>query len=308
MSDFTSTYINPLTDFGFKLLFGQEENKSFLLSFLNSLMEGQKEITDVEFVDKERISDERAGRALIYDLHCRTADGGKIIVEMQNRYQSHFRDRAVYYLSADIHSQGRKGPDWDYKLTPVYGVYLMNFDWREDSSQHLREDVCLMNTRSHEIFSDRLAMTFLKIPMMVKNAEECRTTFDRWLYLLKNMDKMEAIPKVFMRDPVFRRLEEVARVAVLNQDERSDYERSLKIYRDNYAIALTERNEGYAEGEAKGFAEGEAKGRAEGEAKGEAKAIRIMHEMGIPVDVIAEKYGIAPAKVLSILERYNSKN
>lgn len=289
MSDLKSTYINPLTDFGFKFLFGQEGNKEFLLSFLNAVMNEEQEIVDAEFVDKEKINEEEDGRALIYDLHCKLADGRKIIVEMQNRYQTYFRDRAIFYLSADIYHQGVKGNKWNYRLTPVYGIFLMNFDWKEGEDEQLREDVCLMNMRTHEVFSDRLAMTFLKIPMMVKNADDCKNTLDRWLYLLKNMEKMEAIPTTFMKDPVFRRLGEVARVAALDKKERKEYEKSLKIYRDNYAIFETERREGFAEGEAKGRAEGEA------------NLIKIMHSNGMTISEITSFTGYSPEKIEQLI-------
>ena len=281
MPEITSTYINPLTDFGFKYLFGQEENKQFLLSFLNAVMQGHRILTDVDFVDKEMVSESKDGRALIYDLHCKTSDGSSIIVEMQDRYQTHFKDRALFYISTDIHRQGKKGCDWDYSLTPVYGIYLMNFDWKEKTKEHLREDVCLMNIRNHEVFSDKIWMTFLKIPMMVKDAANCKDTFDKWLYLFKNMEKMEAMPQAFTNDPVFRRLGEVARVAALDNKSRSDYEKSLKIYRDNYAIAMTERTEGRAEGRAEG--------------------VKIMSEMGIPHDVIAAKFKMPLSDVEAIL-------
>lgn len=250
MAKTDSVYINPLTDFGFKFLFGQEENKEFLLSFLNAVFQGQREIVDVQFVDKEKIGEHEDERALIYDVHCKTANGDKVIIEMQNRYQTHFRDRAIYYLSSDLYRQSKRGKDWDYSLIPVYGVFLMNFDWREGVRELLREDVCLMNIRTHEVFSDKMGMTFLKIPMMVKDADSCRDTFDKWLYLLKNMDKMETMPKVFLNDPVFKRLGKVARVAALKENERTAYNASLKAYRDAYAIAKTERTEGFAEGRA----------------------------------------------------------
>lgn len=67
---------------------------------------------------------------------------------------------------------------------------------------------------------------------------------------------MEAMPKVFMKEPVFRRLRKVAEIAALTESQRQEYDKSLKIYRDNYAIAMTERNEGYAEGISEGRAEG----------------------------------------------------
>lgn len=66
----------------------------------------------------------------IYNLHCKLEDGSKIIVEIQNRYQTHFDDRALYYLSADIYAQGEKGDGWDYSLTPVYGIFLKDYPQR----------------------------------------------------------------------------------------------------------------------------------------------------------------------------------
>ncbi len=102
-------------------------------------------------------------------------------------------------------------------MTPVYGVFLMNFEWKDVKEQHLREDVCLFNMQTKSMFSDKMRMTFLKIPMMDKNAEECKTALERWIYLLKNMEKMEAIPQTFTNEPVFRRLGQVARYAALTE-------------------------------------------------------------------------------------------
>lgn len=37
----TTKYINPFTDFGFKKIFGEEENKDLLIDFLNQLLAPQ---------------------------------------------------------------------------------------------------------------------------------------------------------------------------------------------------------------------------------------------------------------------------
>ncbi len=306
MAKTDAIYIKPLTDFGFKFIFGQEENKEFLLSFLNAVFHDERKIIDAEFVDKERIGEDKNSRALIYDLHCKTADGDKIIIEMQNRYQTHFRDRALFYLSGDIFHQGQKGEEWDYQLTPVYGIFLMNFDWREGEEEQLREDACLMNKRTHEIFSDKLGMTFLKIPMMTKDAEECKSILDKWLYLLKNMDKMETIPTVFLNDPVFRRLGKVARVAALNETQRVAYNKSLKMYRDNYAIAKTERNEGFTEGHLEGLAEGIQKGMEKGKAEEKltiAKNLILLNHL--TDDDISKATGLPIAQIQNIRSSQN---
>lgn len=55
MSDSTiSTFINPLTDFGFKYIFGRDADKEFTISFLNAVRVAPKPITNVEFIDKEK--------------------------------------------------------------------------------------------------------------------------------------------------------------------------------------------------------------------------------------------------------------
>lgn len=78
-----------------------------------------------------------------------------------------------------------------------------------------------------------------------------------------------------MSDPVFRRLDNVAKYAALTDRDKKAYKESLKVYRDNYAIAETERNEGRAEGRAEALAE---------------KA-RQAKEMGLSDDVIARLFG-----------------
>ncbi|MEM8526828.1 MAG: PD-(D/E)XK nuclease family transposase, partial [Bacteroidota bacterium] len=41
-------YINPLTDFGFKKLFGTEPNKDLLIDFLNEILPNRK-ISDLSY-------------------------------------------------------------------------------------------------------------------------------------------------------------------------------------------------------------------------------------------------------------------
>ncbi|MBQ9214491.1 MAG: PD-(D/E)XK nuclease family transposase, partial [Bacteroidales bacterium] len=39
-------YVDPFTDTGFKILFGQEMSKPLLIDFLNNLLDGKEKITD----------------------------------------------------------------------------------------------------------------------------------------------------------------------------------------------------------------------------------------------------------------------
>lgn len=92
-------FINPLTDVGFKRIFG---DKQIMLSFLNSLFEGEFVIRDLEYLDKEQEALPGDERNIIYDLFCKTDTGHEFIVEMQCRSQLYFRDRILYYMSRAI--------------------------------------------------------------------------------------------------------------------------------------------------------------------------------------------------------------
>ena len=120
-------FINPFTDVGFKRIFGQEINKDLLIDFLNGLLEGEKHIVDIRFLDKEVLPAFAQDRGVIYDVYCTNESGEQFIVEMQNRPQVNFRERALYYLSRAVARQGERGADWQFRLKAVYGVFFMNF-------------------------------------------------------------------------------------------------------------------------------------------------------------------------------------
>lgn len=104
-------FINPFTDVGFKRIFGQAIHKELLIDFLNDLLVGEKRITDITFLDKELLPDFSGDRGVIYDIYCTNEDGEQFIVEMQNREQTFFRERALYYLSRAIARQGERGAE-----------------------------------------------------------------------------------------------------------------------------------------------------------------------------------------------------
>ena len=98
----SSRFVNPFTDLGFKIIFGQPASKDLLIILLNELLSGEHHIEDLTFLDKEDRSENIHDKGIIYDLYCRTSTGEYIIVEMQNRWHSHFLDRTLYYVCRAI--------------------------------------------------------------------------------------------------------------------------------------------------------------------------------------------------------------
>lgn len=226
-------FINPFSDWGFKLIFGQEITKDLLISFLNDLFQGEHVIKDLTFKDKEQLPEAKDKRGIIYDIYCITDKNEHIIVEMQNRYQEHFIDRSLYYASRAIVSQGIKD-EWDYHLNPVYTICFMNFNVNNRTPRKFRTDVHLIDKDTGLVFSDNLRMIYLMLPLFAKEEEECENDFERWIYVLKNMSTLERMP--FMaRNAVFKKLASIADITSLSKEEREKYDESIKIMRDNIA-------------------------------------------------------------------------
>ena len=184
-------FVNPFTDTGFKILFGQELSKPLLIDFLNSLLSGKEKIVDLKFLDKEKPRLYKNDRGLIYDIYCETDTGKKIIVEMQNRSQEFFIERSIFYVSQAVSRQGKKG-EWDYNFDSVYLVAFMNF--KLVCLKEFRTDASLKNDKTNEVISDKIKFIYLQLPYFTKEEDECKTYFDKWIYIFKNMEILERIP------------------------------------------------------------------------------------------------------------------
>ena len=264
-------FINPFTDVGFKRIFGQEINKDLLIDFLNALLEGEKRVKDIRFLDKELLPAYRRDRGVIYDVYCTDESGEQFIVEMQNREQANFRERALYYLSRTVAAQGERGVSWQFDLKAVYGVFFMNF--RLAGATHkLRTDVVLADRDTHETFTDKMRYIFLELPSFDKEENECETDFERWIYVLKNMETLQRLP-FKARNAVFQKLEQIVDIAALSKEDRMKYDESIKVYRDQLAVMTFERQQGRAEGKAEGLEQGRAEGKAEGLEQGRAEGL-----------------------------------
>ena len=187
-------FINPFTDVGFKRIFGQEINKDLLIDFLNALLEGEKKIKDITFLDKELLPEFEKDRSVIYDVYCTDESNEQFIVEMQNREHVHFRERAVYYLSRAIARQGEKGSEWMFNIKAVYGVFFMNFRMPGQKKHKLRTDVELADRETGESFSNKMRFIFLELPAFEKEEDDCQNDFERWIYVLKHMDTLQRMP------------------------------------------------------------------------------------------------------------------
>ena len=227
-------YINPYTDFGFKKLFGTEMNKDLLISFLNALFNNdEKEIEDVQYLNSEHLDDGYGDRRAVFDVYCKTKDGGRFIVEMQKAEQTYFKDRSLYYSTFAIREQAPKGKDWDYHLEDVYTVGVLNFKFPGDEypADSYRHEIKLKDVEDNHVFYPKLTFVYLEMPKFNMAEDELVTMFDKWMFVLRNLSRLLDRPKA-LQDRIFDRLFEQAEIAKYSPEERREYEVSVKNYWD----------------------------------------------------------------------------
>lgn len=294
-------YINPMTDYGFKRIFGDEKVTA---AFLNDLLEPQSRIQKVIFLNKEEQAENEDGKGVVYDIRCQLEDGSEIIIEMQNREQMFFRDRIMYYLSRSITPQGHKGrkensdkldkegnpikEPWDFKLKPVYGVFFLNFTIDGLQPCMLRT-VQMRVAETGEVFNDKVRAYTIEMPLIEgKSPQDCNRKIEWWVYNIFNMEHMTTQLQFTDRQPAFARMGELANYANMTFEQQQSYMRSLDTWRT--VIAADKFT----------FTKGFEKGRAEGEISKAVSIARNLLAMGISAEQIVQATGLTPEEIKTL--------
>ena len=305
-------YADLLDDDVFKLVFGRESTKDVMIVFLNQMIT-DRNIVDLEFLDKEMHPVERDLKGSVYDMFCKTDDGSRIIVEVQRRKQPFYPERAIYYSTFQIQRQVEAGAEY-YDFLPVYVVNILNFamDGNTDHSE-VKSVYRLYNENNHSLLTDRVTFIFLELGKFNKTLDELDgNVLEGMCFCFKNMTTLAERPDI-LRHKVFEKIFEVTELLNMDDVTRFKILGNMTTERDlrnqmRYAIE-TATAEGLAKGMAQGLeqglaegrAKGEAEGRAEGRAEGErAKACEIAAKLmaaGMAKEEVAEIVGIGEEEI-----------
>ena len=194
--DDKEVFMNLMTDFAFKRLFGSVERKHILVQFLNILFEKEGlHVYDVTYHDKEVLPQNAYGKIIKYDVYCTSPkEKEHFIVEMQRVYHPGFENRSVLYAIRAAGSQLKKGQK--YEMNPVYTIFLINFNMPNLKPKDFH-DVRLMDINTHEVFSNVLRLMFVSLAEAKNTWDECSTKYEKIIFLIKNMHHMDKESKAY---------------------------------------------------------------------------------------------------------------
>ncbi len=291
----SGVFINLLTDFGFKRIFGTEENKHLLMDFLNQLIPNQT-IVELDYLPTENTGDLIVDRDAIFDLHCKTDEDEYVLIEVQRGYQANFKDRSIYYSSCAIQKHARKGK-WNYQLPKVYTICLLEFCFQPKDKQRLITHIQLCDIESGGVFYDKLRFIYIQLPLFTKLLHNIDSRLEKWLFLLQHLQhlKKEVVENYFV-EPLFEEVVHLAEVVNMTKEQKLVYDVSWKRYNDYHNTIDYAKQSGLQKGIEIGKQQGREQGREEGREEGMEKGreqekmqtAKRLKELKVPIQTIAE--------------------
>lgn len=251
--------LNPKVDFAFKKLFGSEENKDILIAFINSIIDENEQIKDIELKNPYNIADYRKGKMTILDIKAVDDKDIWYDIEMQISQQDFFDERALYYWSKVYSSQIESGEDYE-KLRKTISINILDFNYLKEEDFH--NEFKIFNTKTLKEFSNMFEMHFIELNKFNKEYKDLKTSLDRWIAFLSRayeLDK-DSIPHELAKDKEVKKAIEKLDIMYLSKEEREIYEDDLKALMDYRAQIKTAERNGRIEGKKEGIKEGIEKG------------------------------------------------
>jgi predicted transposase/invertase (TIGR01784 family) len=242
--------LNPKVDFAFKKLFGSEENKDLLISFINAILPEEKQVKSVELKNPYNISNYKKGKMTILDIKAVDEKGTWYDIEIQIAEQGYYDKRALYYWSKVYTDQIESGEDFE-ELRKTIAINILDFNYLDEKEFH--NEYGIYNRKSKKELSDIFDMHFIELGKFDKNFKDIKTTLDRWTAFLNKAYEIDKdnIPEELAMDENVKKAIEKLDVMYLDKEEREIYENDLKRLRIQKAEIKAAERKGIEKGENK---------------------------------------------------------
>lgn len=255
-------FLDVKTDYAFKKVFGSEQSKSILISFLNALLDfnGEK-ITDLTIVDPYQIPLLQGMKDTFVDVKAVLSNQTKVIIEMQVLNVEGFEKRVLYNAAKSYSTQLLKGEKY-HLLNPVVALTLTDFVMFDDlkdiiSTFKLLEKNHLIN------YSDDIQLVFVELPKFNKSEREITNITDKWIYFVKNAGSLEYIPETLQNEQEIQRAFTIANTASLSRAELELQEKCHDFIRLQQGSIELAHSQGLNKGLQQGLQQGKQETRLE---------------------------------------------
>ncbi|TAF46317.1 MAG: Rpn family recombination-promoting nuclease/putative transposase [Sphingobacteriales bacterium] len=187
-------FVDVKNDIAFRKIFGNENKKEILISFLNAvlMLENDKKIISVDILTPYQLPDLKGGKVTIVDVKAKDQSNKNYIVEMQVAEVDGFDKRVLYYASKSYSSQIDRGDLYE-KLNPIFFIGILDFEVTQNKDYISRHKI--IDTQTSENFIKDIEFNFIELPKFNKQEIELTSVIDQWVYFIKNAEDLEVIPE-----------------------------------------------------------------------------------------------------------------
>lgn len=188
-------FISILSDYGFKVTFGNESDTRFLRKAIQLLIKSAVPIKSVTFEKNDVAGLTKTSRNGIFDLTCVDEEGKVYIVEMQLSDFKHFIHRGKFYAFHRLNKMIRKGK---YRFDDLNPIYIISFLAGKTFKTKEFHQIGAMKNQHGELIDDQITYVFVELNKWDKTLEELETDLDKLLYIMKFTETAtinEEIPK-----------------------------------------------------------------------------------------------------------------
>jgi predicted transposase/invertase (TIGR01784 family) len=231
-------FINPKTDFALKKIFGDEQNKEILISFLNAILyQGNSAIESLEILNPYQPPKIRGVKDTYLDIRAKLNNQQTVIIKMQVLNVEGFEKRILYNAAKAYSIQLDTGVDYTL-LNPVIALTITDFEMFPNLDKVISRFVLKERDYLVDYLIYDIELVFVELPKFGKKLEELETLTDKWIYFLKNAKSLEVVPEPMGEVEAIKKAFEVANRADLTREELEDLEHQ-EIYIQDQRNAIT---------------------------------------------------------------------
>ncbi len=215
-------FIDVRTDFAFKKVFGSEESKDILISFLNAILNFRHNpIVDLTIINPYQMPLVEGLKETYVDIKAKLETGATVLIEMQAYNQGGFGKRIQSNLAQNYSTQLQSGDKY-MKHHPTIALTVTDFVMLHD--EKLESSVItsfkFMETSQKVLFPyNQMEMVFVELPKFNKSESELSSMADKWIYFIKQVGHLSAIPESLAKDETINHALKVANSASLTPEE-----------------------------------------------------------------------------------------
>ena len=246
-------------DIAFRKVFGNENRKESLISFLNAVLDfhGDQRIIEVTILNPYQLPKLKGGKVSIIDVKATDQIGRAYIVEMQVGDIDGFEKRVLFYSSKSYSDQIKRA-DFYRKLRPVIFIGILDFKHTENKKYINRSQVRDIETGEQTIKD--MEFNFIELPKFKLELQELKTLTEKWVYFIKNAENLEVVPEN-INDEGLKSAYEEANVQTWTQEELDAYEYAFMREEDERARLDKAKQDGKEENEINTILKLQAKGK-----------------------------------------------